>query len=352
MRSMTPRERWRAVLAGREPDRPPSDFWGTAETIARLLRDLECASERELWQRLGVDKCIYLGPRNRRTGEDSWHTPSHWKAWHIGVRNVQYGDGLGAYEETVFHPLAAAENVADIERFDWPDPQDWDTAGLAAALDAWPDYPRLAGCYEPFYLYCHLRGMEQAFRDLLESPAIAEAALERIYSIHESLIARILAEAGDRIDLVYIAEDLGTQESLLMSPVLFRRFLKPRMRRIIEKIHAHGVKVLHHDDGAIRPVIPDLIEAGIDLLNPIQWRCRGMDREALARDFGRELVFHGGIDNQHTLPFGTAQEVRCQVRDNIRIFRQCRGYIVAPCHNLQPNTPTDNIVALYEAVRE
>jgi uroporphyrinogen decarboxylase len=124
------------------------------------------------------------------------------------------------------------------------------------------------------------------------------------------------------------------------------------MARMIGIAHGYGVKVFHHDDGAVRPLIPDLIEAGIDLLNPIQWRCRGMDREALARDFGDRLTFHGGVDNQHTLPFGSPEEVRREVADNIRIFREARGYIVAPCHNLQANTPTENIVALYQAVAE
>jgi uroporphyrinogen decarboxylase len=112
------------------------------------------------------------------------------------------------------------------------------------------------------------------------------------------------------------------------------------------------VKAFHHDDGAIRPVIPDLIEIGIDVLNPIQWRCPGMEPEGLARDFGQRLVFHGGIYNQRTLPFGTPEEVRLEVARNLRIFRACKGYVVAPCHNIQANTPVENILAMYEAVQE
>jgi len=194
--------------------------------------------------------------------------------------------------------------------------------------------------------------MELAFEDLILNQAVVEAALERIYCIHEGIIRRTLEVAADLIDFVYVAEDLGNQRSLLMSPQSFRRFLKPRMARMIELVHAHGVKVFHHDDGAIRPLIPDLIEIGIDVLNPIQWRCRGMEREGLAHDFGPFLVFHGAVDNQWTLPFGTPEDVRQEVADNLRIFRDCKGYIVAPCHNLQPNTPTENILAMYNAVRE
>ena len=137
-----------------------------------------------------------------------------------------------------------------------------------------------------------------------------------------------------------------------MSPATFLRFLKPWMRKMIDLAHYYGAKVMHHDDGAIRPLLPDLIELGIDILNPIQWRCKGMGREDLARDFGKSLIFHGGVDNQQTLPFGTPEDVKREVADNIRIFREGKGYVVAPCHNLQPNTPTANILALYDAVHE
>jgi uroporphyrinogen decarboxylase len=99
-------------------------------------------------------------------------------------------------------------------------------------------------------------------------------------------------------------------------------------------------------------LIPDLLDIGIDVLNPIQWRCRGMDRARLAREFGSRVVFHGGVDNQQTLPFGSPADVRREVEDNIALFSGCKGYIVAPCHNIQANTPTANIVALYEAVQK
>ncbi|HTS68794.1 MAG TPA: uroporphyrinogen decarboxylase family protein [Terriglobia bacterium] len=346
----TPRERWLALMEGKDPGQVVSDYWGTAEVTARLCQELGCVSERALWDRLGVDKLVLLGPTHPLAKEDTWHIQSLWSIWHVEVTNISYGDGLGSYEEAVTNPLAKAETAADVERFDWPDPNLFDTAGMRAKCEAWDGYPILGGCYEPFYLYCRLRGMEQALADLVGNPAVAEAALERIFYIHESVIRRSLEAARGLIDFIYVAEDLGTQSTLLMSPASFRRFLKPWMRKMAEMAHSLGVKVMHHDDGAIRPLLPELIEIGIDVLNPIQWRCAGMEREGLARDFGRALVFHGGVDNQFTLPFGSPDDVRQEVSENIRIFRQGRGYIVAPCHNLQPNTPTANILAMYEAV--
>ena len=349
---MTPRERWKAVLSGKRPDHVPCDYSGTDEVTQRLLTELRCDSERQLWERLGVDKCIQLTPKHPQAKEDTWHMQSLWSVWHIGVRTVAYGDGLGVYEESISNPLAGAESAADVEQFDWPDPAAWDFSQMQASCEEWRDYPLSGGCYEPFYLYCHLRGREQAMADLVVNPAIAEAALERIFYIHKAVIGRALEECRGMIDLIYVAEDLGSQESLLMSPQCFRRFLKPNMVKMIELAHSFGAKTFHHDDGAIRPLLPELIDMGIDILNPVQWRCRGMDREGLARDFGAAVVFHGAVDNQWTLPFGTPAEVRQQVVENIRILAKGKGYIVAPCHNIQPNTPTENILALYDAVRE
>ncbi len=349
---MTPKERWQAVLSGRQPDRVPCDYSGTAEVTERLLAEMRCGSERQLWELLGVDKCIQIAPKHALAKEDTWHIQSLWSIWHIGISRVTYGDGLGVYEESISHPLATAETVADVEQFDWPDFAAWDFSQIRATCEAWRDYPVAGGCYEPFYLYCHLRGMQQALADLALNSAMAEAALERIFHLHEAIIRRTLEEARGLIDLVYVAEDLGTQESLLMSPQCFRRFLKTHMSRMIDLVHSFGAKAFHHDDGAIRPLLPELIDIGIDILNPIQWRCAGMDREGLARDFGSAVVFHGAVDNQRTLPFGTPSEVREQVAENIRIFAKGKGHIVAPCHNIQPNTPTKNLLALYEAVQE
>ena len=134
--------------------------------------------------------------------------------------------------------------------------------------------------------------------------------------------------------------------------IMYQAFDADSPGRQIALAHDAGLFVMHHDDGAIRPIIPDLIEIGVDMLDPIQWRCKGMEREALARDFGDKLVFHGGIDNQATLAFGTPEDVRREVAENIRIFADARGHIIGPCHNIQPVSPTENILALYEAARE
>lgn len=330
----------------------PCDLWATDEVMQRLRADLGCADDAEVWRTLGVDKCVFLAPRHPRAKENTWHIPSLFSVWGIPTQQVPYLEGEGVYEEAVAPPLAHATTVAEIERYPWPKAEEWDYESLLTECLKWPDYPIVGASYEPFYLYCRLRGMEQALEDLVENPAIADAMMERIFDVSAGVVKRSLQEAGELMDFIYVAEDLGTQESLLMSPRVFRRHIKPWLARMIDLGLAHGVHAFHHDDGAIAPLLRDLIEIGIDVLNPIQWRCKGMEREQLARRFGHDVVFHGGVDNQKTLPFGTPEDVRREVAENIHIFADCKGYVVAPCHNIQVNTPTRNIVALYDAVRE
>lgn len=337
-------------MRGERPDRPVSDFWGTAELTARLKRDLSCGDDAELWSKLGVDKCIYLAPAHPGAKEDTWHIPSLFSIWGVETVQIPYMDGLGFYQEAVNPPLAAATTVKEIESYSWPRPEDWDYRTFHSECEKWKGHPIVGASYEPFYLYSRMRGMSQALEDVVVNRDLVDAAMEIIFDIHAGIVERAIRAAGDLIDFVYVAEDLGTQTSLLMSPASFRRSVKPWLAKMVDLAHKHGKWAFHHDDGAIRTVIPDLIEIGIDVLNPIQWRCRGMDRAELARDFGQSLVFHGGVDNQHTLPFGTPADVAAQVQENLRIFSVCKGYIAGPCHNLQVNTPTENVVAMYEAL--
>jgi len=343
---MTSRERWQAVMSGEKPDRWPTDIWYTGEVMERLLKDLCCNDANELCRRLKIDAPFGIGGKycGPEFGDrDMW-----------GLRHVQqvYADGAGTYCEVVEHPLGSASSVEDIEKYPWPSPDWFDFSHVKAKLAEAGDRAVRGGGYEPFLLYCQLRGLEQAFVDLLESPEMVDAAIGKLFDFHYAINERLFEAGAGRLDITYVAEDLGSQTSLLMSLDLVRKILLPRIRRMIQLAHDHGIKVLYHTDGAARPVIPLLIDAGIDALNPIQWRCPGMEREPLARDFGSKIAFHGAVDNQQTLPFGTPQDVRNEVRENIEIFSKTRGYIIAPCHNIQPITPTENIVALYEAAQE
>jgi uroporphyrinogen decarboxylase len=340
--TMTPRERWLAVLTRQQPDRVPMDYWATPEATAKLMKHLGCSSEREMLQKLHVDFVVkvspdYVGPP----------LPEHTDAFGRGYRDVDYGRGV--YEECVYHPLAQYNSVEEIEdNYTWPSPDWWDYSSIPQQIEGNEMYPIQGGGSEPFWTYKELRGQEQAFMDLILNPEMVHYCLDKLFDLAYEDTRRIYEQIPGQVMVTYVAEDMGGQNGLMFSRAHVHEFLIPRMKRMIDLVHEAGAFVFHHNDGNCRGIVPDMIEAGIDVLNPIQWRAKGMEREGLKRDFGDKIVFHGAVDNQHTLPFGTVDEVRQEVLDNLRILGEGGGYILAPCHNIQSIGLAENIVAMYE----
>ena len=201
-------------------------------------------------------------------------------------------------------------------------------------------------------VYKDLRGEEQAYVDLKRNPGIVHYCMDRLFELAWQKTRRILEQLPPGLLLLcYVAEDMGFQSGLMISPADIREFLLPGMKRMVELARRHNALVFHHNDGAIAGILPDLMSLGIDVLNPVQWRASGMDREKLKAAYGDRLVFHGAMDNQKTLPFGTVDDVREEVCDNIRLLGAAGGYVLAPCHNIQPITPVDNVIAMYEKAR-
>lgn len=340
--TMTARERWLAVLEGQKPDRVPMDYWATEEATERLISYLKCSSEEELFQRLHIDRVItiesrYIGPS----------LPEDRDIFGCCFQNVSYGTGV--YRECIYHPLAKYETVEEIKQsYRWPRADWYDYSEIPRQIIGKEDSPIRGGGSEPFLTYKNLRGQEQALIDLILNPEMVHFCLDKLFDLCYENTLRIYEAIPDKVMITYIAEDLGSQEDLMCSPEQIGQFFVLRMKRMMNLAHQAGAFVFHHSDGAIRKIIPDMIEAGIDVLNPIQWRCKGMEREGLKRDFGNKIVFHGGMDNQYTLAFGSKEEVRQEVIDNLRILGKGGGYILAPCHNIQAVSPPGNIVTMYE----
>ncbi len=358
---MTPKERWLAVLKREKPDRIPMDYWATPETTILLMKHFGCNSEYGLYKRLHIDKPVtveprYKGPPLADGSDGSKVDPMTGIAFTAGTGADIYGNryrdaeyGTGVYLECTHHALAKYHTLDEIEKkYAWPSVEDWDYSVIVSQIQGFEEYPVRGGGSEPFLVYKYLRGDSQAFMDLIENPEMVHYCLDRIYLYSYENTKRIYEQIPGKVMITYVAEDLGAQDDLMYAPEQIREFFIPGMKKMIELAHEAGAFVFHHDDGAIRKIIPDLIDAGIDALNPVQWRCRGMERKGLKRDFGESLIFHGGVDNQFTLPFGSADDVREEVEDNIRILGRGGGYILAPCHNIQPITPPENVEALYK----
>lgn len=340
--TMTPRERWLAVLKGQKPDRVPMDYWATEEATERLINYLKCSREEELFQCLHIDRIITVQPRYIGPS-----LPEDRDIFGCCFQNVSYGTGV--YRECIYHPLAKYETVEEIKQsYRWPRADWYDYSEIPRQIIGKEDSPIRGGGSEPFLTYKNLRGQEQALIDLILNPEMVHFCLDKLFDLCYENTLRIYEAIPDKVMITYIAEDLGSQEDLMCSPEQIGQFFVLRMKRMMNLTHQAGAFVFHHSDGAIRKIIPDMIEAGIDVLNPIQWRCKGMEREGLKRDFGNKIVFHGGIDNQYTLAFGSKEEVRQEVIDNLRILGKGGGYILAPCHNIQAVSPPENIVTMYE----
>lgn len=346
--SMTPRERWLALFNKQKPDRIPTDIWATGEVYEKLHEHLGTTNLEELSLKLNIDSWRWFWPVATVTSH-----PDDPKAniWGLRFRNIDYGSG--SYSEAENTPLGEFTDAEQLKSFKWPNPDhiDWDqTRKNLATLPG--DRLICGGHYEPFLLYCWMRGIENAMVDLVENPDFAHEALHRIFQYHLEVNRRLWEIGKGKIDVMYMAEDLGSQASLLMSLKSIRQFILPNQKAMADCARGYGVHIFYHTDGAARPVIPDLINVtGIEILNPLQWRCPGMELEGLTRDFGDKIIFHGAVDNQHTIPYGTVQDVKNEVLSHIETFKGYR-WICAPCHNLQPVTPVENILALYETIHE
>jgi uroporphyrinogen decarboxylase len=339
--TMTGRERWLAVLRRETPDRVPMDYWGTEETTANLCRYFD-ADQEEVWRRLHID--LPLTVRGRYVGPT---LPPDTDAFGVSTRAIDYGAGV--YNEFAAPPLAGYDSVDEIEaQYQWPSPDWWDYSHLVDEVRGQDDKVVRAGGSEVMLVYKCLRGEEQGTMDLMEHPDMVHYCLGKLFDIAYEDTRRIFEAIPGRVDISYVAEDLGGQAGLLYSPAHIHEFMLPGMARMAELVRQAGSTVFTHSDGAIREIVPALIAMGMQVLNPIQWRCAGMEREGLKRDFGDTIILHGGVDNQHTLPFGSPAEVASEVRDNLRILGAGGGYILAPCHNIQSITPVENIITMYE----
>jgi uroporphyrinogen decarboxylase len=373
------RDRIRAALDHKEGDGLPFDLGGTRVTgihvnAYRRLRpalDLEPREPRvaDLTQQLAdvePDVLDALGcdvrnvaPRAGSTyrrefhedGEHRWYVDE----WGVGRRIPLQG---GLYYDSFAPPLAGEPDDAAIDGFAWPDPADPARyAGMADEARAYAAEGRAVhagsicgGLTEGLF---KMRGFEDGYMDLAAEPARASRVMARILEIKLAYWERLLPQLGDTVDVVGEADDLGGQRGPLFSPATYRTLVKPLQRELFDFIHARtDAKVFFHTCGAVRELIPDLLEIGVDILNPVQVSAAGMDTAELKREFGRDVVFWGGgVDTQRVLGGGTPDEVRDEARRRIDDLAPGGGFVFATVHNIQPDVPPQNILAMRDVVR-
>ena len=359
---MNSRERVQLALSHQQPDRVPIDYWATAETNQRLLEHFGLTSQEELLQRLGVDFRYIEGPRYigpELVVRPDGSVEDHWGVPRVRVE-VGQGDAKGAYRDVLDFPLQHAACVEELRDYPkWPSPDwfDYDVVReqVAAARATGKvvvfmgDRTNRVAQLKPAM---YLRGVEQILLDLIMAPEIAKYLFRRIGDFYLEYARRTFEAAGDGLDIFFMGDDFGTQNGLFMSPGMWRQFLRPGFDAFANLGKRHGYTVAHHSCGSIKPIIPDLIECGLDVLNPVQPEVHDMDRRELKARFGDRLTFHGSVSIQRTLPFGTPEDVRAEVRERFETLGSDGGFIFCTAHNIQADTPLENVLALFEAYGE
>lgn len=373
-------ERVQQTLNHKEPDRVPFDLGGTG------LSTIHVTAYRNLRQHLGLPKVepkvafvaeqlvlvdddlaerLLADVRPVLPGSASSFTynfrdegkyEAYTDEWGIGWRRPVDG---GFYYDMCHHPLARAESLDDLKAHPFPNPLDEGRFAplreQAEALRARGKAVALAGpCAGIAEVYSWMRGYEEYYVDLARHKDWVGYMLDRLVEFKSAYWERALSEVGDLVDVIIEADDLAGQQALLLSPRTYRQVVQPRHKRLFAFIKSQApVKVFFHSCGAVRPLIPDLIDAGIDILNPVQISAASMDLIELKREFGRDLVFWGGgVDTQGVLGTAIPAEIKDHVRRNIEALAPGGGFVFAAVHDIQANVPPENVVAMWEAWQE
>jgi len=373
MSGLSSRERVRISLAHQEPDRVPIDLGGGRQTSIYLEPYLKTG------ERLGLSQLeVALSPRDvvdrfderflksldidlrrvslRDVPEDKILEPSGMRrdVWGIGWKNT------GAFWSPVDHPLKDA-TLDDLQRYPWPDPMDERRfKGIREEAEfLYKNTSFALVAKEPSHIYgvltqaIYLRGMENFFVDLAMNKEFASELMEKVSEYHIQLYKRYLEEVGEFVQIVHISDDLGTQTAPYFSLGMYREMIKPKQKQLMAHIKDRSdAKIFYHCDGAISTLIDDLIEIGVDILNPIEPAVKGMDPSLLKESFGGKLTFHGAISQQQVLSKGTPDQVREEVKRRIRELGRGGGYILAAAQTIVPEVPAENIIEMFRTARQ
>jgi uroporphyrinogen decarboxylase len=358
---MNSKERVQTALNHQEPDRVPMMMSAGTVVVERLKESLGVSTDRELLEALhidifdmrGIDYSGAIGAKY--IGPDNLGISSDWQGEFFVL--------FGYYESEMETPFGrthsmgppslgvdAYPTIADLERFPWPQPDWFDYTTLRPQLEEWSDFAiATTGC-SVFQHPQLFRGVEQLMLEMAFDPELTEFILDKVTDFYFGYFQGVFAEVGDLIDIFRLADDIGDQQKLLISPKMLERYLAPRLSKCAALAHEHDIKVLFHTDGNVRSVIPELMGWGVDILDPVQPEAPNMNAIELKQEFGSRLSFSGGVSAQDVLSLRDMDEVRTEVKRAIDAFAPGGGYILSPAHpSLQVDIPTENIIALYKA---
>jgi uroporphyrinogen-III decarboxylase len=342
---MNSRQRVLTAFAHEEPDRVPAWCGASQEFWSKAKRELALDDEG-LRRRFGDD---FRRVFTRYAGPEFPLSPGATYRTLFGIQRA----GLG-YGQPLSHPLAGA-TLDDVHAYPWPDPAWIDVSQVRAEAEVYHgEYAILGGDWSPFWHdLIDLLGMETMYLAMYDQPDLIDAILRHVVEYYAAVSQKIFDAAADAIDIFFIGNDFGGQRGPLLSEAMFRRFLLPHLARLVDLGHTYGLKVMLHCCGGFAPLIPALIEIGLDGLHAVQPCCAEMDPRRLKAAFGDRVLFNGAVDSHHVLIEGTPASVRDGTRQVLQIMMPGGGYVAGASHDtILEETPLENVLAMFDAVRE
>ena len=347
---LTPRERVLTAIEHRETDRVPVQTYLTPEIHQALVDRFGGRSPYDVFE---VDiRTVgphYRGPAGKPNTFSKGNAESY-DLWGVGYSAIPNPSG-GVYHEATDLSLSRIRTMDDVQAYPWPSADDFDYSTVPAQIEAnRPFCVACGGAGTPDIIngVSRGRGMEQVLCDIGTDDEVGCAAIDHRVDFEYDVVRRTLEVGGGKIDILWLGEDLGSQKGPTMSPATFDRFFRPRLERFYRLAHEYGAKAVMHSCGSTRLLQSRLIDMGLDCLDAVQPEPVGMDPEELKAEFGDRLAYCGLISTQQTLPHGTVEQCREEARHRLRVMTQGGGYIFAPAHCIQPDTPLENIIAIYE----
>ncbi|HME55738.1 MAG TPA: uroporphyrinogen decarboxylase family protein [Candidatus Lokiarchaeia archaeon] len=358
---MNSKERFRCLLAKQVPDRVLRDYWAVPEIDARLRKHYEVSTQDELLDKLHIDFRYIEGPKYIGPSLARHDDGSEDDIFGVPRKTIITGEGefRGSYKAVTRYPLAECTSVDEVLAYDkWPS-ADWydyspieeqcELVGDRVAVFMGDRLNRVSQLKPAMYL----RGVDKILADMArKNNEIFVAIRDKIREFYNEYLRRILDSANGNIDLIVTGDDFGTQQGPFCRLATWRDNLMPGFKEYISICKDASIPVMHHTCGSISSLIPSFIECGLDILNPLQPLVYDMDHAAIKHEFGERIAFHGGVSLQGPLRFGTPSEVTTEVQQRINDLGADGRYIICTAHNIQADTPTENIIALFEAYEE
>ena len=350
---MTSKERVRAAITYSYPDRTPAAFESIDLVKEKLLKHYGFTNENQLLDKFEIDIVSTYAPYTGPLKESFVNKQGHevvYNSWEVGQIFHTINDRV--FVTVADYPLAGLSTLKDLEKYSFPNPDNFNYEFVKRTCEKHKDKAIIVGHEGPFQMVTELMDTEEFCMLMVDEPEITKALLDKMVDFVVEYYERVFLAADGQVDIFRPHDDYGTQISLMFSIPMWREFFRDNTKKLASLAHKHGAFYMQHSCGAIAPLIPEFIDCGVDMLEPLQ-KLPGMDPETLFEKYGGKIVFHGGIDTQSILPFGTPDDVIKEVELYIRTLNPegKGGYILMASQAIENDVPIENIEALYSTPR-